>query len=325
MTPGRGWAIAGGVVLVVLMIVLFAVCSDDEPGDSTTTSAAPSSTVVEVTTTAPEATTTSIAAETTTSVAETTTTVDDGLLEGNWATEPLVVASFGALGWWDGATWVQAEEGGALPISGGEDYQVARYGVEQIITGGAEELVCGGIGLPGVAFDDPEVLGRGVAISAPWALTPHTVEAAEDDGTYAAIASELLADRGLIVPAPVIKQVFRVDLEGDGVNEVIVVAEDVPDALYGEVGDYSIVFMQRVIDADITTIVFGESVIVEVADGEFGFLVSFEVPAIADLNGDGRMEIVLHGAYYEGAGVEVWEYVGDELGLQNQVAGGCGS
>ena len=329
MTPGRRWAIAGGVILVVLMIVFFAVCNADDTGDSTTTSQAVSTTVPEATTTTIPATTTTTAAETTTTAAETTTTADDGLLEGNWASEPLIVSEFGALGWWDGADWFQAAEGTPLPVAGGEDYQVALFGVDAITSGGPEELVCEPITTTGVVLDDPGLLSGdgqtfGVAISAPWALTPHLVEAAEDDGTYAAVAAGLLADRGVTVTAPVIKQLFRADLEGDGVNEVIVVAEDVPEALYGEVGDYSIAFMQRVIDGEVTTIVFGESVIAEVAEGEFGFLVSFAIPAVADMNGDGRMEVLLDGTYYEGSGVEVWEYVSDDLGLQRQIGTGCG-
>jgi hypothetical protein len=51
---------------------------------------------------------------------------------------------------------------------------------------------------------------------------------------------------------------------------------------------------------------------------------SFSVGAVADLNGDGRMEVVLSTAYYEGVGVDVWEYVDDDLGLTPQISAGCG-
>jgi hypothetical protein len=312
------------------MIVLFVVCSGEESGDSTTTSGVSSTTsLAQTTTTPPPETTTSSVAETTTTVAETTTTVDDGLLEGNWAPEPLIVASFGALGWFDGAGWIQVTEGTALPVAGGEDYQVALFGVDAITTGGAEELVCDPLLNTGVVLDEPGLLGGdgepyGVAISAPWALAPHNVEAAEDDGTYAAVAAELLAERGLDVPEPIIKQVFKVDLEGDGVNEVLVVAEDVPPSLLGEPGDYSIAFMQRVVGGEVTTIVFGDSVLLETTEGEIPLVISFAVADIADLNGDQLMEVVLDSTYYEGSAVEVWEYVGDDVGLQQQISVGCG-
>ena len=46
---------------------------------------------------------------------------------------------------------------------------------------------------------------------------------------------------------------------------------------------------------------------------------------VADLNGDGKMEIVTNGAFFEGFGISVWEYVDDDLGPVLQLQGGCGS
>jgi hypothetical protein len=37
------------------------------------------------------------------------------------------------------------------------------------------------------------------------------------------------------------------------------------------------------------------------------------------------MEIVLDSAYYEGVGVEVWEYVNDDIGPTAQISTGCGA
>ena len=328
----RGWTIALIVSLIVVMIILFAVCNDDDSGDTTTTSAVTSTTAPEPTTTAPAPTTTSIVEATTTTLPETTTTADDGLLEGNWAPEPLVATTFmGALGWWDGTGWVQVEEGMALPVAGGEDYQVARLGTEEVITGGPEEMICEFVPAgQGVVFDEPETVEpgssgpKGVAISAPWPLTPHLVEEIADDGTYDAAASALLAERGLDVPDPVIKQVVRFDLEGDGVNEVAVVAEDVPPSLLGEVGDYSIVFVQRVVDGVVQSLVLEEYLLVELEEGFIPAVSALGVGAVADLNADGRMELVIPGSYYEGEWMGVWEYVNDDLGFVAQITNGCG-
>ncbi len=331
MTTIRGWTIALIVSLVVLMIILFAVCSGDDSGDTTTTSAATSTTAPEVTTTTVESTTTSIPEAATTTVAETTTTVDDGLLEGNWAPEPLVVADYGALGWWDGAGWVQVEPETALPVSGGEDYQIARFGVEGITVGGAETETCEVTLGRGVPLEDGDLLGSypdpvGVAISAAWPLNPHLVEQIEDDGTLATVAAGLLADSGIEVVAPPIKQAFRFDLEGDGVNEVVAVAEDIGSDLFAEVGEYSIVFMQRVAGGSVGTSTIVESVVAEpIPEGEVAFMESFAVGAIADMNGDGRVEFVISAAYYEGIGIGVWEHVSDELGALQQISTGCGS
>jgi len=326
----RRWTIALSILFVVIVVVLFIVFTGDQAGETTTTEFGVSSTTTAPgTTTTGEETTTTTPETTTTSLETTTTTIAAGL-EGNWAEEPLVVAGFGALGWWDGAGWVQVDEGTSLPVAGGEDYQIAVLGVEARTTGGGEELLCDPLNNPGVVLADDEMLGEwpgpyGVAISADWVLVPHFVAETTDDGTYASVASGLLAERGLTVPNPIIKQVIRADLEGDGVNEVLVVAEDVADSLLAEEGDYSIAFLQKVVQGDVATSVIGESVVVELDEGETPFVLSFTVAAVAELNGDSRMEIVLDSAYYEGVGVEVWEYVNDDIGPLAQISAGCGA
>lgn len=329
------WIIAAvlGVIAIVLAVIL--LTGDDDDGDAgTTTTSSPTTTTTAgdtTTTDAPVTTTTTAPETTTTSTPETTTSTTTTTAPGVWADVPLVTADFGALGWWDGSTWVQVETGTALPVSGGEDYQVARLGVDATTTGGAPTVVCEPLENPAVPLDDPTLLGEfpgpfGVAISAPWELVPHVVEAQTDDGSYAGFASDLLATRGLDVAAPVITQLLRVDLEGDGVDEALVVAEDIADpGLLAEVGDYSIAFLRKVVDGEVQTAILADSVVADVAEGETPFVLSFGIGAVADLNGDGRMEIVLSSVYYEGAGVEVWEYVNDDLGPVRVIGTGCGA
>jgi len=326
----RRWTIGLSILFVVIVVVLIIMFTGDQAGETTTTALGSSTTsTIQGSTTTGDGSTTSSGETTTTPVESTTTSAPEGL-EGNWADQPLIAAGFGALGWWDGAGWVQVEEGTSLPVAGGEDYQIALLGLEARTTGSGEELLCEPLNNPGVILASEEVLGDwpgpyGVAISANWVLTPHLVEETTDDGTYATVASQLLAERGLTVASPPIKQVIRFDLEGDGVNEVLVVAEDVPADLLAEEGDYSIAFLQKVVEGDVATSVIGESVVVELEEGETPFVLSFTVAAVADMSGDARMEIILDSAYYEGVGVEVWEYVNDDIGPTAQVSAGCGA
>ncbi|MGI9608698.1 MAG: hypothetical protein ACR2NL_00235, partial [Acidimicrobiia bacterium] len=132
----------------------------------------------------------------------------------------------------------------------------------------------------------------------------------------------LLAERGLIVDDPVIKQLLRVDLEGDGVNEVLVVSEDVAAGLLPVKDDYSIVFMRKVVEGDVETAVLAQVI---VKDTSTDFPASFFVSSVSDLSGDGKMEVVLSSGYFEGLGVEVFEYVNDDLGPVSQISAGCGS
>ena len=325
------WILSGLFVVLAGTVVFLVANDDDEPVDSTTTSSlattttepAGTTTALPVTTTSTGASTTTTAAVTTTSIAPTTTT--SAAVAGNWSDTPLVAAAFGALGWWDGAGWVQVESTTAFPVAGGEDYQVALIGQEAIVAGGAPTTLCEPVNNPGVVLENEELLGDfpgplGVAISAPWVITPHLVEQLEDDGTYSAFASELLAERGLDVPDPTLKQIMQVDLEGDGVNEVLVVTEDVSEGLFAQDGDYSIAFMRQTVQGDVRTSILGESVIVTATEP---FVVAYSIGALADLNGDGVMEIVLTGAYYEGIGVEVWESTNE--GPVMRIASGCGA
>jgi hypothetical protein len=243
-----------------------------------------------------------------------------------------VVSEYGALGYWDGISWVQVTEFTPLPIDGGEDYQVVLMGVDAVISAGPEVPLCEPLNNPGVELSDTSVLGgpfpepAGLAISAPWELTPHFVQSETDDGVYSEFARPLLAARGLDVANPVIKQVVRFDMDGDGTNEVIAVAEEVtgPGGIYAEEGNYSLVFMRVVVDGAVQTAILGESIVADLSEGETPFILTHSVAAIADLNGDGQMEFVLNEVYYEGAGWTVWEYVNDDLGPVMQIGSGCG-
>ncbi len=316
--------------LLATVLVLAACSPAAETANSTTTTdvtttdrVATTTTTVETTSTSEDPTTTSTSATTTT--LEATTTTSD-VVDGNWADQPLIVTGFGALGWWDGTDWVRAETEGALPVVGGEDYQIAVIGLEATTTGGPQGLVCEPVFNLGVILEDDHLLGGwpgpyGVAISAPWDLQPNLFEPFADDGAFAAIASGLLAERGLVVADPVIKQLFRTDLEGDGINEILVVAEDIRGGFLPKKGDYSVIFMQKVIEGDVRTVVLGDSVI---TDPEGSFVVGFSIGAVADLSGDGQMEIVVDSAFFEGLGVDVWEYVDDDIGLFPYLQTGCG-
>lgn len=308
------------------LVLVVAACSTDSTAATTSTS-----TTIETTTTATEVTTTSSTSTTTTAMTSTTTTAavatTTGGLEGNWAQAPLITTEFGALGWWDGSHWVDAETEGALPVAGGEDYQATRLGAVTRTTAGPQTLVCSPLDLVGVELADEGLLGAypgpyGVAISAPWVLQPHLFEEIDDDGSYAGHAAELLAERGLDVEEPVIKQVIRTDLEGDGVTEVLVVAEEVTPGLILEVGDYSIAFMHKVVDGEVQTAVLADTVVLDPAE-RFGG--AHTIGGVADLNGDGKMEIISNSAYFEAMDVTIWEYIDDDIGPFPVLQIGCGS
>ena len=127
------------------------------------------------------------------------------------------------------------------------------------------------------------------------------------------------------MPIVNITQVIRADLEGDGVDEVIISASTIPeDLISSQVGDYSILFLRKLIEGEVQTAILGES-IVDDLDTLLQDLVVFELAAVADLNGDGQMEIVVNGTVWEGAFLQAFEYVNDDLGPVEVLSCGCGS
>ncbi len=314
---------------LIVLSLLAAACVPSGEDAPTTSSPEGTTTSIASSTTTPPVTTTTESASTTTTPTTLPPTTTTTALEGNWADLPLIIARMGALGWWDGSQWIAAHEEGALPVVGGENYQVTRIGAgDAVVVGEAPTVLCEpSVNNLGVNVDQPELLGdwpgpAGVAISAPWDLQPHLVEAFDDDGTYSQFAKQLLANSGLDVENPVIKQLFRLDIEGDGINEVLAVAEGTTDGYLTTDGDYSIVFLRKIVQGEVATAVIASTVI---TDAPSQYFIGYAVGAVADLNNDGKMEMVIDSADREGFGVGVWEYADDDLGPVLLFQTGCGA
>ncbi|HEU4320263.1 MAG TPA: hypothetical protein VFS66_09290 [Acidimicrobiia bacterium] len=316
----------------MVLVLVAAACSPGE--DSTTSSGEGTTTTVESVPTSSRPTTTTSTSTSTapTTLAPTTTTT---LLEGNWADQPVITGSTweGVLGWWDGSGWVQAEDGSPVPVSGGEDYRIVLLGVEATTTGSARVKACDIFGpdydFPGVELDDPDLLTRdvegedpsrsvirGVAISAPWNLTPREVVAGEMHPEIETAAAQVLGERGYEADDVAIVQIVDADFDGDGTVETVVVAEDTE--LANQASDvYSVVFV-------LSPAFDGASVVEEsiIPAGQSGFPASFRVSAVADLSGDGVMEVVLDGLAWENSWSRVYEKVGDRF--ESRISAGCG-
>ncbi len=133
----------------------------------------------------------------------------------------------------------------------------------------------------------------------------------------------MLASLGIQDPDPLLRQVVRADLDGDGSDEVLVRAERLVDreSLLPVEGEYSVLFLRRLVGGAVRdTVLFSDTAHV---DAGSRYMTAFDVGAVADLNGDGRMEVVIGIKYYEGSSVQVHELQGDTLA---PVLGlGCGS
>jgi len=179
-----------------------------------------------------------------------------------------------------------------------------------------------------VAETVPDKDINGIAVAAKWNPMPRTARStATTQEAYIKAVSAILTEQGIRKPEVKITQVLRVDVEGDGEDEVLLSAThyrsteglgNVPTS--AGAGNYSFVALRRVVAGKVVT---------QILDGEFYETAKefnapnvHEVGAFLDLDGDGKLEIILHSHYYEGGATTVWKLGAKEAVKVLEV--GCG-
>lgn len=175
----------------------------------------------------------------------------------------------------------------------------------------------------GMKFESSPKAGIAVGSSAKWDLFPRKpFKLSADNNTYKRIVTSFLQKRGLRNTTAKIKSIFKIDLDGDKQDEVVIAATYYQDGLSSSAraGDYSFVIVRKIVRKSVVEILLAGDFIKK--DVEFGAPSEYDISAIADLNGDGIMEIVVFGAYYEGAFSSVFEITGQKA--KSVLETGCG-
>lgn len=184
-----------------------------------------------------------------------------------------------------------------------------------------------------VSVERPAGTGVLVGTGASWNPAPRLPvtlwsgggRSAWDNATYVKAVADFLESQGLSNPVVRINQALRVDLEVDGQDEVIIVANHFRRGwppVEAVRGDYSLVLLRRVEGARVRNILVASDMFsAEVRSGT-GFSVR-EVTAVLDLNGDGRLEIVNYAKYDGGHLVEAYDIGGDRPEVV--LLSGCGA
>jgi hypothetical protein len=272
-----------GVVFLVVAIAVVALGGDDGDGDGGGAEA------VAPATTAPIATG-----------------------DGTDPTGPFVGPS-GIVGWWSGTAWVPRPEGEA-PDGGVVLTVVGMSGEARTAEGetvpedcAAQEGTAGAdvaVDLGGDGGAPPPIGVAGVAEPQPRPVETFSSPAP----TYLQAAAEVARQLGAGTP-PTVTQVVRSDLDGSGTFEVVVAAEHVADPGRPAAGDWSVVFLRRVVGNEVATHVLASSS-VDAGGGPAGFD-RIRLSALADLNADGQMELVLDGRSADGRWTAIHELGAD--------------
>jgi hypothetical protein len=215
--------------------------------------------------------------------------------------------------------WLKADEA-AKTLSGETTYQV--YGLTEPLgesKGGkpkaSEEDVCSDV-LTVSLSPKPE---KGViALAAPWNALPRKPRIADTtQQVYIDAVRDFLKTKRIEQAKVKIDSILRVDLNGDGEDEVLISAtnyfsKDDSVPMRSPAGSYSMVLLRRVMAGKLETqLVKGEFYPkaypkAAQAEGRFDAPNAHKVIAILDLDGDGKMEIVVGSNYYEGEEITIY-------------------
>jgi hypothetical protein len=150
---------------------------------------------------------------------------------------------------------------------------------------------------------------------------------------YEQVVRAELQRRGLKNPVVQLRSVNRTDLDGDGRAEIIIEAthyaqsgaaqlDPVPDA---QAGDYSLLLLRWVNNGQAQTTALDTKVVLGAStDPTVPRLgLRFRLEGVADLNGDGRMELITSESYYEGDSQFVYTWT-PGTGPKKVLETGCG-
>ena len=185
---------------------------------------------------------------------------------------------------------------------------------------------------PSSSLHEPSGL---LTILSPWEVQPRLpVPLSLSSQAYRDIVKRFLASQGLNVEKPALTQLFKIDLEGDGVDEVLICAQNI--AATGEAsfeadqplakgtglpgaaqpGAYSVLLLRKLVGGKVAELplhVFVSPKGSAPVDDDWTPPVVGRFYQTADLNGDGVLEIIAGTAFYEGYDSRVFEVKGGKV------------
>lgn len=250
---------------------------------------------------------------------------------------PVIDGSSGCLmGGSSGGAWIKAEEMGPR-VAGGDKYRLYNLNGEWKSLTGNKPATQGPpcedtqfVDIPAEVRDAMASNSQYIGVAGKWNPMPRAPRIESNDNpTYRNSVADILRRKGIRRPEVKIMKVVRVDLEGDGVDEVIINATRAnrwgegggsitPNA---SAGDYSLVMLRKMINGKVETIMLDEEY--HTKPETFSAPNEYQLVAVLDLNGDGVMEIIVAGGYYEGDWKTVYTIKGNKA--VDVLGCGCGA
>lgn len=166
------------------------------------------------------------------------------------------------------------------------------------------------------------------AIQGNWKVMPRKVqELPVNTTTYIKAVKQQLIAKGLKSSPVVIKKIIKSDFDGDGKDEVVIFATSFTDIYSATQKDYSIVIVRRVVNDKLVTDVLDFSKKdSQPQKDEYdlpSYITQFELSSVFDVDGDGKMELIITDSVHEGYGIRVFEL--KQQGFKSVLEWGCGA
>ena len=209
--------------------------------------------------------------------------------------------------------WMTADQAAGF-ISPGQPYRLYRM-TDTLGIGRAAGLESPGETCQNHRVRISNISGNGtdvMAVAARWNALPRAPAVIDTTQRYYEEAvAKFLRSRGIEEPTVHLNQLLRVDLEGDGVDEVLIGASRLRgSATMARSGDYAVVLLRKIVAGEVKQIpleanLYPEECIAECAPA------SYRIAAVLDVNGDGIMEVITVFEYFEGRGKRIHAVAGD--------------
>lgn len=160
-----------------------------------------------------------------------------------------------------------------------------------------------------------------IAIGGQWNALPRPVQVLSNSiAAYRDVLARVLAQNGIKSSDAAPAQTLRVDLDGDGTMEVLIAASNHSGlATAAKAGDYSVVLLQKIVKGAVRSIPVVSQY--HQTAKEFAAVDQYRIVAVLDVDGDGKMEIVVHGHFYEGDWTTIYSVAGEKM--QEVMTCGC--
>ncbi len=141
--------------------------------------------------------------------------------------------------------------------------------------------------------------------------------------TYKNVVGGIIGRQGFKAQDVNIRQALKIDLEGDGVDEVLLTASNVDISSDEEdKNTYSVVILRKLINGKVENIIIREEHYINGKSTHGYRSTALYVPFVLDCNGDGTMEVLVDGIFAPGNFMDVYEIKGSNVTkvLSNEIS-----